>query len=199
MTTNKKLAMISNMKDVIIKLMGRDLTFEQKAVFKSIYKEITTNDTEWFDLKDLKNKQKELNNLLKWSKLYSYPILTKEGREFNWQDDLLSESNYHGQGYGLYVATTKKGLKFPIYRVDYYTIIIPTNEGTICGYPADGYKFCSFVSRTDVIENVEFVKSDRDIEAEGLTYIGLFGDAIYKYNYNSFYHCSPVMPTMITL
>jgi hypothetical protein len=197
--TTKKLALISEMKDVVIKLMERDLTFEQKKVYKEIYKDITNNNADYYDLKELKNKHKELVNLLKWSKLNAYPILTKEGREFNWQDDLLSESNYHGQGYGLYVATTKKGFKFPIYRVNYYTIIIPVNEGTICGYPADGYKFCSFVSRTDVIENVEFVKSDRDIEEEGLTYIGLFGDAIYKYNYNSFYHCSPVMPTMITL
>ena len=197
--TTKKLALISEMKDVVIKLMERDLTFEQRAAFKSIYKEITTNNTEWFDLTELRNKYKELQNLLKWSKLSSYPILTKEGREFNWQDDLLSESNYHGQGYGLYVATTKKGFKFPIYRVDYYTIIIPTNEGTICGYPVDGYKFCSFISRTDIIDTVEFIKSDKEIEEEGLTYIGIFGDAAYKFNHSNFYHCSPVMPTMITL
>ena len=197
--TTKKLALISEMKDVVIKLMERDLTFEQKRVYKEIYKDITNNNADYYDLKELKNKHKELVNLLKWSKLNAYPILTKEGREFNWQDDLLSESNYHGQGYGLYVATTKKGLKFPIYRVDYYTIIIPTNEGTICGYPVDGYKFCSFISRTDIIDTVEFVKSDINIEAEGLTYFGLFGDAIYKYSYNIFHHCSPVMPTMITL
>ena len=199
MTTNAKLTVISEMKDTVIKLMERDLTFEQKAAFKSIYKEITTNDTEWFDMKDLKNKQKELNNLLKWSKLSSYHILTKEGREFSWQEDMLYEYSYPEQRYGLFIATTKKGFKFPIYRVDYYTIVIPTNEGTICGYPADGYKFCSFVSRTDVIDKVEFIKSKEEVDKEGLTYIGLFGDAIYKYNYNSFYHCSPVMPTMITL
>lgn len=141
--TTKKLALISEMKDVVIKLMERDLTFEQKRVYKEIYKDITNNNADYYDLKELKNKHKELVNLLKWSKLNAYPILTKEGREFNWQDDLLSESNYHGQGYGLYVATTKKGFKFPIYRVDYYTIIIPTNEGTICGYPVDD-KFLSF-------------------------------------------------------
>lgn len=197
--TTKKLALISEMKDVVIKLMERDLTFEQKKVYKEIYKDITNNNADYYDLKELKNKHKELVNLLKWSKLNAYPILTKEGREFNWQDDLLSESNYHGQGYGLYVATTKKGFKFPIYRADYYTIVIPTNEGTICGYPVDGYKFCSFISRTDIIDTVEFVKGDRDIEAEGLTYFGLFGDAMLKYNYSSFYHCVPVTPTMITL
>ena len=97
------------------------------------------------------------------------------------------------------IATTKKGFKFPIYRVDFYTIVVPTNEGTICGYPADGYKFCSFVSRTDVIDKVEFVKSKEDILQEGLTYFGVFGDAMLKYNYSSFYHCVPVTPTMITL
>lgn len=199
MTTNAKLTVISEMKDVIITLMQRDLTFEQRKIYKEIYENIINNDVHWHNLQDLKTKLKELKNLLKWSKLSSYSILTKEGREFNWQDDLLSESNYHGQGYGLYVATTKKGFKFPIYRVDYYTIIIPTNEGTICGYPVDGYKFCSFVSRTDVIDKVDFIKSDTDIEEEGLTYIGIFGDAAYKYNYSNFYHCSPVMPTMITL
>lgn len=197
--TTKKLTVISEMKDVIIKLMERDLTFEQRREYKKIYEEITNNNADYYDLKDLKSKHKELTNLYKWSKLSSYPILTKEGREFSWQENMLYEYSYPEQKYGLFIATTKKGLKFPIYRVDWYSIIIPTNEGTICGYPADGYKFCSFVSRTDVIDSVEFIKSKEDIEKEGLTYIGLFGDAIYKYNYSNFYHCSPVMPTMITL
>jgi hypothetical protein len=197
--TTKKIALISEMKDTVIKLMERDLTFEQRQKYKKIYKDITSNTADFYDLKYLKNKQKELTNLLKWSKLNSYHILTKEGREFSWQEDMLYEYSYPEQKYGLFIATTKKGLKFPIYRVDFYSIVIPTTEGTICGYPVDGYKFCSFISRTDVIDSVEFVKSKEDIENEGLTYIGLFGDAAYKYNYNAFYHCVPITPTMITL
>lgn len=197
--TTRNLALVSEMKDVIIKLMERDLTFEQRKVYKEIYKEITNNDVDYWHLQDLKNKYKELQNLLKWSRISSYPILTKEGREFSWQESMLYEYSYPEQKYGLFVVTTKKGFKFPIYRLDYYTIIIPTNEGTICGYPIDGYKFCSFISRTDIIDKVEFVKSKEEVDKEGLTYFGIFGDAIYKYNYSSFYHCSPVMPTMITL
>ena len=77
--TTKKLALISEMKDVVIKLMERDLTFEQKRVYKEIYKDITNNNADYYDLKELKNKHKELVNLLKWSKLNAYPILTKEG------------------------------------------------------------------------------------------------------------------------
>lgn len=199
MTTNAKLTVISEMKDTIIKLMERSLTFEQKRLYKEIYKDITSNTVDFYDLKELKNKYKELNNLLKWSRIASYPILTKEGREYSWQEDMLYEYSYPEQRYGLFIATTKKGFKFPIYRIDWYSIVIPTNEGTICGYPSNGYKFCSFISRTDTIDTVEFVKSKEDIEKEGLTYIGLFGDAAYKYSYTSFYHCVPVTPTMITL
>lgn len=199
MTTNAKLTTISEMKDVIIKLQERDLTFEQRKIYKDIYNDIINNDVNWYDLKELKSKYRELQNLLKWSRISSYHILTKEGREFSWQEDMLYEYSYPEQRYGLFIATTKKGFKFPIYRVDFYTIVVPTNEGTICGYPADGYKFCSFVSRTDVIDKVEFVKSKDDILQEGLTYFGVFGDAMLKYNYSSFYHCVPVTPTMITL
>ena len=197
--TTKKLALISEMKDTVIKLMERDLTFEQRKIYKDIYNDIINNDVNWYDLKELRVKYKELQNLLKWSRISSYHILTKEGREFSWQEDMLYEYSYPEQRYGLFIATTKKGLKFPIYRVDFYTIVIPTNEGTICGYPSNGYKFCSFVSRTDVIDKVEFMKSKEDILQEGLTYFGVFGDAMLKYNYSSFYHCVPVTPTMITL
>lgn len=171
----------------------------KKKIYKDIYNDIINHDANWYELKELKSKHKELQNLLKWSRIASYPILTKEGREFSWQDSMLDEYSYPGCQYGLYLVTTKKGFKFPVYRVDFYTIVIPTNEGTICGYPADGYKFCSFISRTDVIESVEFVKSKQDILDEGLTYFGVFGDAMLKYNYSSFYHCVPVTPTMITL
>ena len=197
--TTKKLALISEMKDTVIKLMERHLTFEQRKIYKDIYNDIINNDVNWYDLKELRVKYKELQNLLKWSRISSYHILTKEGREFSWQEDMLYEYSYPEQRYGLFIATTKKGFKFPIYRVDFYTIIIPTNEGTICGYPSNGYKFCSFVSRTDVIDKVEFVKSKEDILQEGLTYFGVFGDAMLKYKYSSFYHCVPVTPTMITL
>lgn len=199
MTTNKKLTVISEMKDVIIKLLQRDLTFEQRKEYKKIYEEITNNDVNYWDLQDLKSRHKELQNLLKWSKISSYPILTKEGREFSWQDSMLNENSYPGYKYGLYIVTTKKGFKFPVYRADYYRIIVPTNEGTICGYPVDGYKFCSFISRIDIIDKVEFVKSKEEIEEQGLTYFGIFEDSMLKYNYSSFYKCIPVMPTMITL
>lgn len=207
MTANE-LRMVSEIKDMIITIMSEyEMTFEQKKIYKDILSEIVSTeknigerDKDSFKhiSKWLRSCIKKLNDLKKWSCLNSYPILTQAGRKYWGQTDLLWGCSDFQDKYGLFKVTTEKGLTFPVYRGDFYNIVIPTLSGTICGYPKDGYETCTFISRTDKIESVEHIKDLEEIKEEGLTWFGIFDKAFMVYDYNSFYKCSPVLPTKIS-
>ena len=206
--TVKEMKMVSEIKDMIITIMSEyEMTLDQRKIYKNILAEVTSteknigerepesfkNISNW-----LKDCIKELNNLKKWSCLNNYPILTKAGRKYWGETDLFWGCSDFQDKYGLFKVTTEKGLSFPLYRGDFYTIVIPTHFGTICGYPKEGYNVCTFISRTDKIEKVEFVKDIKEIQEEGLTWFGVFDKAFIVYHYSSFYKCSPVLPTKIS-
>lgn len=207
MTANE-MKMVSEIKDLVICLMSEyEMTFEQRKIYKDILDEITSTeknigerDKDSFKniSKWLKDCIKKLNNLKKWSCLNNYPILTKSGRKYWGQTDLFWGCSDFQDKYGLFKVTTEKGLTFPVYRGDFYNIVIPTLSGTICGYPKEGYNTCTFINRNDKIEKVEHVKSLEEIKEEGLTWFGVFDKAFMVYDYSSFYKCSPVLPTKIS-
>ena len=206
--TASELRMVSEIKDMVICIMSEyEMTLEQKRIYKNILNEVTLTEKNIGERDEdsfknisrwLKDCIKELNNLKKWSCLNNYPILTKSGRKYWGQTDLFWGCSDFQDKYGLFKVTTEKGLTFPVYRGDFYNIVIPTHFGTICGYPKEGYTTCSFISRADKIESVEHVKSLEEISDEGLTWYGIFDTAFMVYNYSSFYKCSPVLPTKIS-